>query len=401
MTNSIVEATGLTMRFRQPKWIGSAAIPGLDNVAPRVTDYSHKIVTNGGFWEASTSMPIDFDEGEDWAVNGLGRHFEVFNPSLTKVWAGFVNSLTLTLGGFSVTIGPMLEIVNYVKADYKTITYNTNPPVRGHPETTAWASDTDSVARYGRLEKIVTLGEMTKTEAEQNRDTFIEENKDPQTSHSIAGDTQESSLSLDLVGYSQLMEKYHPDTTARGYAADSLSDKAEYVLSLEPRGNVFSDDASGITVNATQVKQAETASRSAMKIIKELTAYGTADKQRQTFGVYADELFRLDVLPTEPIYRFGIRDGSRWLYEYSNPQNRVDPWDILPGKMVFIADWIIGKQDPNETKLFTSAVRLRKDPRYMIIESVDYTAPFTFAISGLKKGRPGELLGATGLGGSS
>lgn len=401
MTNSIVESTGLTMRFRQPKWIGSSVIPGLDNVAPRVSDYSHKIVTNGGFWEASISMPIDFDEGEDWAVNGLGRHLEVLSPPLDKVWAGFVNQITLTLGGFSVTIGPMLEIVNYVKADYKTITYNTNPPVRGHPETTAWASDSDSVARYGRLEKILSLGEMTQAEAEQNRNTFIEENKDPQTSHSMAGETQESSLSLDLVGYSQLMEKYHPDTTANGYAADNLSDKAAFVVSLEPRGNVFSADTSAITANTTQVKQAETAKRSALKILKELTAYGATDNKRQTFGIYADELFRLDVLPSEPEYRYNIRSGSQFLYDHKVPENRIDPWSILPGKMVFIADWIPGEQEPTGTALFTSEKRLRKDPRFMIIESVEYTAPYTFAISGLKKGRPGELLGASGLGGSS
>lgn len=390
MTNSVHEAIGLTMTVREPKWIGDSIVPGLDNVAASATSYGHSLVTNGGYWDASLSMPITEDEGEDWAINGLGRHFDCRDPALDKIFSGFVNAVTISVGGFSITVGPMLEIVNRSKAEYKTINYNTLPPLGGSDEVTGWASDAESIARYGQLETIITLGEMTRSEAEQNRNSFIEENKAPQASPSITSRSQEPSISLEILGYIHLLERTHPAVSGDTGGQD-LSEKSEDMLTIGDVWNIF--PSYEIQADATQVRKHEPGGRSAMGLMKSLTAYGSATtSRRKMFGVFQDEVFRMNEIDRVPSYIYSVRGGSRWLYDFNSPTSRIDPWNILPGKMVYLADWLTGRPYPTQTSMFSvQDRRLRADPRFVIIESVKFNAPFDFDIDGVKQNRPGEL----------
>ncbi len=66
-----------------------------------------------------------------WMYNGLGRHIDIYTHTLTKAWEGFVDRLTVQIGGAQITIGPLVNICNRLPVVYQTVQYNTQPPIGG------------------------------------------------------------------------------------------------------------------------------------------------------------------------------------------------------------------------------------------------------------------------------
>ena len=65
--------------------------------------------------------------------------------------------------------------------------------------------------------------------------------------------------------------------------------------------------------------------------------------------------------------------------------------DVKPGKWIFFPDFLMGKalDDLDDFRL---------DPRYMLVESVRYTAPYGLSLSGGKISTFSQILAQKGLG---
>ena len=65
----------------------------------------------------------------------------------------------------------------------------------------------------------------------------------------------------------------------------------------------------------------------------------------------------------------------------------VRPWDVLPARWMFLPDFLAGQFQPTDRRL---------DPRFLFIESVQFTAPSTVQISGQKISRIPQMIARLG-----
>jgi hypothetical protein len=69
----------------------------------------------------------------------------------------------------------------------------------------------------------------------------------------------------------------------------------------------------------------------------------------------------------------------------------VKPWDILPGKVAFLHDWLAGISGPPGA--------LGVDPRVALVDQVRYTAPWGFELSSREINQFQAFVNRKGLGG--
>jgi hypothetical protein len=348
-----------------------------DSLAQKMDAYNHEIIADGGFWSASLVLSGPLTEMEDWFDNGIGRHIEVYNPALELIWAGFVNRVDLSAGSLSGTRGPLLDIGNRVSATYTPILDATTiPPVKGSQTVTLITEDTTSQGQYGIIEKIISAGEAlddgTTNEAEQKRDTYLQENAYPKTSEDVdLGRSSAPTVSLELMGYVHWLNVYTVNNTTTATVA--LSTKIEDALGDDPNG-LFSTDYADIESNAFLVSRNEEADRTAWTVIQELVTVGDANDNRATFGVYKDQKAKYQIHDSDQStkYQHRIASSEQQLETYGTG-TLVRPWDAVPAEWVFFPDFLVGRTQSSDRRL---------DPRYMFIESVRYTHPYGLQLQG-------------------
>lgn len=350
--------------------------------------YSHTISALGGYDSALIKIVDTQIDLEDWLANGLMRHIEVYNPSLVKIWEGFVNQIDIILGGLSVTRGPLLQVSNNVALTYSTVDTTVSPPAIGMRATTAFNSDADSQALYGVLESVLSAGGISTTEATTVRDVFLNENKDPQTSQklNISQGGGGITLSLNCLGYSHLFKKYVYNQTASTGTAN-LSDVLAAIITADPN-SIFSTSTNKITANTLQVKQYLNDNAAAWSLIQGLVARGDSSDNRYIFGIYNGRVPTYEAIPTDFEYQQRLSDPAQ---RVETPQGiEVKPWDVTAGKWLFVPDFLIGQVQPTD---------LRLDPRMIFIESLTYTMPWGLSIQGGKTDKLSQKLAKLGLGG--
>ena len=393
-TQSYHESVGLAMMAYQPT-IGSYAPRGVlvdDRLGEKYTGYSHITQADGGWWSASLSLDGNLVDMEDWLERGLGRHIEVYSPALVQVWGGFVNKVTLSAGALTASRGPLMDIANRVSVSYTPITdATTNPPTTGDATVTTIAENAASQARYGIVEKVLSAGQLlhwTDTGPpvvnhfldEQYRDTYLAENAWPKTSEDLGiGSTSEPRVELELLGYIHWLQTYIVDMVNIGdYDAIYISHtdpidsgKLQLVLGADPN-SLFSTDYSRMTFNGILTSSYEDGSRDAWTIIKELIGMGDANNNRMLFGVYGDQRVYYEAIPTAAAYQHRIADRDMVVEPFGGGPE-IRPWDVQPGEWLFLPDFLTGRSQPSD---------IRRDPRYLFIESVTFTAPYQVQIRG-------------------
>jgi hypothetical protein len=112
-------------------------------------------------------------ELEKWFYERLGAHIEEYSYG-QKTWQGFIWEMDLvapdrTLGSIRRWKRRRVSydtLANYVRCDY-------TDPDTGTSGSTTWASDSGSIARYGRKEEIIQRN-LNSTNAAEARDEFLE-----------------------------------------------------------------------------------------------------------------------------------------------------------------------------------------------------------------------------------
>jgi len=313
-----------------------------------------------------------------WTLNGLGLHIETFGPGRERIFAGFVNSLEASGGTFAGRQGPLLEIGNRVEVEYSPILDATvAPPIIGPQRSTTLTQDTDSQIKYGIFDVIVSGGELlddgVTDQAEQYRDLYLYENAYPQHSEEVSlTGAQPASVTLEILGYAQMFDALrYSDTTA---GTVTISTKMGYVLAADPNG-LFNTSTNYIEANAALAPQYDDKDRTALTVIENLVKLGDASQNRYLWGVKGDQTLYYEQAPTDPEYEHRIRARVPRVLTYGTSQE-IYPWDIRPGRWMFLSDYLIGQSIPADQRL---------DPRYIFIETVTYTYPWGLSIQGAQQ----------------
>lgn len=392
-TPSLYETTGLDIELYKPAIVAGTSYtpesyPLEGNLAERVTAYSHVIQAFGGYWSAMFALNILFEDIGTWLTR-LGSHLIVFDSYGLPVWVGFVNQITITAGGLSITVGPLSSVGNRVQVVYSTVDTSTDPPTIGVRARTAVANNTAAQDRYGIIVKTLSTGGSTTVSAEQIRDTWLAENALPITAPQYMGEVASPvSVSVECLGYIHWL-KFYPYNQTTNTGTANASTKIQNVLAADLNG-LFSTSYFYIETNTLQVKRWEDSDSTAFSVIQGIVAMGDANSNRYLFGVYDDQVAYYEQAPTELEYEKGLSDRDQRVRLRGGLP--IAPWNVRPGKWLFYTDFDTKEviDDPN-----------RDDYRFEFIESVTYTAPYGLQHYGGKLDNLPQILARLGLGGLS
>jgi hypothetical protein len=340
----------------------------IETLSDELNDYQHSISAYKGFDQCSFSIAGNSSYIDNWLINGLGRHIVTKNESLVVIWEGFVNRISVQIGGESKVIGPLLDMGNSVIGTYSPLDVNTTPPSSGESTTTDLVEDATSRNRYGVIQQILSVGSTTQTIADQAVNKYLYENKFPPTSTDISSDGGDVTLSIECLGYYHLFDTYYYNNLIN--ITDDLDNVLLAIIQAYPQySTIFSSDTSRFESNSLPIPTYEDSSPRAKSIIEELVPLGDVDLNRYSFMVLADRQIIYEAVVNEIEYLYRIEEQS--IEDKQN--NRVFPWNIQPGKWLRTPDFLVGRSQPTN---------LKEDLRNTFIVSVTFTAPDQFQISG-------------------
>jgi hypothetical protein len=372
----------ITVLVHRPLATGGAFIGAVEQA------WNRKIVNAafGGFYSFNFHLRGEKAVAE-WLDDGIGRHIEVYDPALQMIWEGFANKANANIGTLTISRGPILNMGNKVKTMFSTIDWDLGEPAYGMRDFTDWAEDTESQAKYGIIERVISTAGATEDRAEQIRDLSLQEIKDPITDEDENLELSSiPSVTVECLGYIHWMENYTIDisTTGEQYA----SAKLETVLGQEPNG-IFSTDYRFITENQTPVGAYDRSFRTALSIAKGITALGDDSQNRWLLKCKAGRVFEFGAIPTTIKYQRSIWEDNQNVQLFAG--GNVKPWDVQAGNWVFYKDLLIG-----QTELTTD---YRRDIRYSFIEEATYREPWSVALRGSRASRLTQLIHQFGIGG--
>lgn len=386
-TPSAFSNSGLSISIFIPLVQGTSYV---DNYTDDVSSYSHVISSDGGYASADFTVACNEMLANDWLQNGLGRHIVVNGDSAQKIWEGFVNELTVNIGGVTYSRGPLVNIANRVLVTYtELIEYpdGTVEPVTGVTSETVIAEDEDSQDKYGIWEKVVNVGEVFPDEAEYIRDLYLEENKNPEGNPSIniSSNVGDISISIKCRGYIDWINAYvYNDEAENQYVY--CSELIKTILGEEPNSIIstqYDKIDENLVIHATYTND----NKMAKNIINDILSLGGGSDDRWTFGIYADRKPVYSAIPTDIEYVY-YRTGKMQEIQLLSG-TIVKPWEVVPCKWVFIPDFLTGFNIRSN--------EYRKDPRVFFAEEVNFTAPDQVSISGAKVRKLEQYMAKFGL----
>lgn len=380
---STFQSVGLCIKVHDPFVLGHSYLYTLDQ---QVQSYSHVHSAYGGFDTATLAITGSVQQLEEWYERGIGRHIEVFDNRLMKIWEGFVDQVDLTIGGLSASVGPLTEVGNRVSAVFSRLNTAVNPPTSGGREVTIIGENLISQGLYGIWEKTLSAGSTTSADAEYARDTFLAERAYPARTQTLASGSNTPSISLSLKGYRYYLAAFiYSQLVSSG--TQSATAQLSAVIAADPNA-IFSTDLSRIDTNAALIPSYEDDESFGDGVIKNILALGDASANRWLFGVYEDRRVYYQQAPTTLEYVQSLQSTDLAVRLISG--ERLYPWNVRPGKWLFLDDFLIGRSAP---------VDLKTDPRCIFVESVTYTAPYDVSITGGKSEKLEQVIAQLATGG--
>lgn len=380
-----MSVTGITINVFMPLVMGGAWIRNITTIQ---SNYSHSISAFGGYDMASFNVDTNVTDLEDWLENGLMRHIVVYDEAQNVMWEGFVNRVSVSYGPLVISRGPALDIANRVKVVYSTVDTSITPPAVGVRTSTAVTNDTTSQTRYGIFQATLSAGGATAANALQIRNTYIAEHRNPSTTTSLSlAESRTVSVNVECLGYQYLLNYIYTNTST---GTSTASAKITAILAANPNASTVPFSVLGLSANSLAVPTYENDDTKAMEIIKGIVALGDSSDNRWLFGIYAGRTASYNIAPSDVSYV--QRVTTQEIVTETASGVKVFPWNVLPGKWMFVPDFLIGKPQPSIK---------REDPRFIFIESVTYTAPYGLSIQGGTTDKLPQKLAKFGLAGVS
>lgn len=361
----------------------------LFELSSQINSYEHDVEAMGGYWSARMQMTDRQNVLEDWYENGLARRIVTYSPDGEPIWEGFVNEISISMGGLSIRLGPVIDIANKVKLVYSTFDTTSSAPVAGIRAETAYAENSTSQDTYGILTTVLSSGGATATTATELRDEYLRLYAVPQVDQErkFGGGSNTPSITLDCLGYVHYFDTYKYNQTVSS-GTQNLSVKLAAILAAEP--NTFVNHSTAlIATNTTAVPAYENDDKTAWALIKDLVAMGDVSDNKYVFGVGTDRYCAYGAIPTEAEYFQRLADPGQKVYA-SNGMI-IQPWAVQPGKWILATDFLIGR--------VADSAAIEDDPRAMFIESVVFRHPNQISLRGAKVRRLDQKLARLGLAG--
>lgn len=399
-----VRGNNFTILISDPLWAVASSVTSQFDI----TDYTHEIAADGGMISASGKTNISSNDIAYWIESGLGKHVQVFDYNLDKIFLGFINRLTITIGGISIVVGPLIDIANRVKMNYTPIIDLTKePPVNGSTISTTFYEDIPSQQRYGIIERILSGGTL------QDADTILppgspvvdepgniiaaslQEFKKPTINHELNSEGDPLvSLEVEISGYSAWLNLFTYYETDDSFV--TITEKLINIISQEPNG-VFSTNQDGIENNDLITIKSCIEDKTAQAVIDEELPRGDANEMRWVFGLEVDQNDPLPRIyykpvPSQAAYYYHLAIDGRYVIT-TDSGLVIEPQRIKPGEFIFFADVLIGKEtDLND---YDSLIN---DPRVMFIERVTFSLPNKVEFTGSRLARLTQIMANKGLG---
>lgn len=379
-------AVGLSASVASPLARGGTHI---DYLTDYILRYSQVVNMFGGFWSASMRIRQADMRLEDWLEDGLMRHVDVRGPNSTTIFEGFVNEITVRRNGYSVRLGPLLNMANKTKLIYSTVDTTSGQSVVGIRGETAWQTDVECQERYGILEQVYSAGGLRVDEIAAVIGLQLQRACTPNKANDLTlpADLDSTEVEIEIAGYVRLLEKYIYNSTT--YGTQQLDAKLTAVLNAEPNG-IINVDPARIATNTMDVGAYDNDDRTAMSVIKGLVADGDASLNRYTFGILGNRTSVYEPISTVIDYVRAAHEQRQAVFTVDG--GHIDPYYILPGRWLQQSDLMVGRK----------ATSLQVDQRALLVESVRFTAPNSVAINGgesFKIDRKLAQLGLSGIGG--
>lgn len=399
---SAFSAKGLSIVVRNPITFDDGLIDSYTNL---VNSYSHVVSATAGYQSAEFNISGNLEFMENWLEYGLGRHVQVYGPSGTMIWEGFVNEITGNFGYATFSRGPLMDVGNRVTIWYtpKFICdpadplYDPNNPcdegeiVTGTEMPWTTMDNADSINRYGIIEKIVNVGEQyAKIDILNSISSlYLEENAYPQwnPSLSVSGNAGELSINVSCRGYYDWLSAYPyniPDTNIKEWK--EYSNIIQVILTADPNG-IFSHDYSRIDFNPSIQIMDYMDDKLAKTIIDDLITLGDVNYNRWTFGIYQNRRAVYAQIPSEVEYIYYKTGKTQQVETLSGAI--VEPWDVMPCKWTAIPTFL--------TSFPFRSNNVREDPRIFFAEEVTFTAPDQVNITGAKIRKFDQYIARMGL----
>ena len=356
--------------------------------------YSHVINALGGFQSATINLSATQVTMGEWLEKGLGRHIEVFNPAMSIAWEGFVNQVDVVYGNLTVTVGPLMQVVNRLNAMYTTVDVSVIPPTEGLEAETGWLDNAASQARYGILVSTISLGETNPADAAAVAATYLANQAQAATTQVFTSTATQPSVNISCLGYYHWLSYLYNQEVVVG----TINTDAKIIDILTgtdaATGNPYNLNSLwlpfGTSHIATPAAPAavpayEYENKTAWNLIQDTVARGDTNQARWLFGVYAGRQAWYQQQPTTVEYSGKLEDLGLRIFG----PGEVDPWDVRPGKWIRWTDF-----DPG---YYPST--LQEDPRVQFIENVTYTMPNQLSLNGEVQGTLQETMASFGLGG--
>ena len=382
-----MQPPSLSITARAPLWSEDA---DTWHLTQQIHKYWHVIEAVGGFWSAQFTIRGGRALMDDWLQDGLGRHIEVYDHSLSCIWEGFANKLTVNYGPLAATRGPLLDAANRVDLVYSAITYDEEDnPIVGTRVNTGVENNTDSQALWGIIPKVLSTGGVDAADALNIRDSYLENHNLPATGKEYRSDaSSETSVTVDCLGYVHWLNWPYNNGLA---GEDDADVKILDVLGDTPNIAWLIYNTSHVSANLLHVPMWEDEDNLAWSVIKDVVARGGTSQERWLFGIYAGMEAYYEAAPTTVEYQQRLSQ-SRPKVEFAGGDQvyEIFPWNVMPGKWLMFPDFLIGQ---------AAEFNLRDDPRAMFIEQVKFTAPNDLYLKGGTVDTTDALIAQLGLGG--
>lgn len=319
---------------------GASGVPGIANplIPVSIESYTHSISATGGFEACNVSFSGTLDDATYWLGN-LMANVICYGPDAQTCWEGFLSTVEVDLGHEKISLS-IDDMANAVAVKYQ--------PDIGQQATTAFSTDTNSIALYGRRDLVYGGSGMTATAATTLRDTLLAARAYPVSRRSsVVATGQRSSqvsISLQCTGWYYALGWLTTSSSTTATAV-TTTQVGTLLTSYNSTNNFFSTATTDIAASGlsdTQYIEANTPYRTK---IERLLSLGNSSGERIAYGVYEAQTFRAATwaaaTPDAITYRRYLADGA----VYNAYGGRLDYWDIRPDAMYQTVD-LLGASGP-------------------------------------------------------
>jgi len=268
------------------------------------SNYRHEIRAMGGYWSCHFTISGTVEELRYLLRAGLGAHVQTFSIDGIKAWEGFVNSFTLNF--YDTRLRYSLDsMANRSWARYLSVAgsedvgataqdYDAEQVARLEVELSGGGSfsrstkqnETDSQAKYGIKEHVLSGGVLGSAVADDLAQNYINNYAFPRPTIEFAGqntDPRIATLEFECLGYFHTLywRRYNQTASAGNENASVqidavITDVGQFINSTD------------VTTNTLQVPKEHDIDRKAADIILDVTRLGDSSNNRFLVGVYDD-----------------------------------------------------------------------------------------------------------------